>query len=377
MLTEERKRIGIALSGGGVRAAVFHFGTLARLAEDGLLENVTYISTVSGGSLGMALIFAHSGDSFPSSSEYLDSTVPRLKELLTTSDLGETYKRKVLRTPSLLRRRTAADFARQIEQTWSINMRLSDLPENPIWIINAACHETGKNWRFRKKRIGDPTFGYSVVPEVRISDAIAASSAVPFFIGPLIQDTRDKDWFEYDDDRVTTYPIKPPHDTVHLFDGAIYDNLGIEALLKRKESDVNFLVVSNGSSKIKDSPYRFNLKSYKRLIEIIYRRSVDMYSRYFVDYYLECICREGRYIQFGNSAKYIFCQEEKLSAIDHLSRTLTDDELEVAADISIARFKLSPEHFNLLFLHGYEVANCTLHAHDPAGFELKPEFPDV
>ena len=374
---ENEFRLGLAMSGGGLRAAVFHFGMLARLAEDCLLEHVSYISTVSGGSLGMALIFAQSDNVFPSSSEFLESTIRNLKDLLTTADLGEAYKHKVLRTPSLIRRRTAADFARQIEVTWRIDLTLADLPDKPIWIINAACHETGKNWRFRKKRIGDSTFGYSVAPEVRISDAIAASSAVPFLIGPLIHDTGDKNWFEYENDRVTTYPIEPPHDTVHLYDGAMYDNLGVEALLKRKERDVNFLIVSNGSAKIKDSPYRFNLKSYKRLIEILYRRSVDMYSRYFVDYYLKCVGRAGRYIQFGNSAKYIFCKEKKLSALDQLSRTLTVEELEIAANISIARFKLLPEDFDLLFLHGYEVANCTLHVHDQARFELKPDFPDV
>jgi predicted acylesterase/phospholipase RssA len=50
------KEIGLALSGGGVRAAVFHLGVLKRLADEGLLESVSAISTVSGGSLVMAAI---------------------------------------------------------------------------------------------------------------------------------------------------------------------------------------------------------------------------------------------------------------------------------------------------------------------------------
>jgi NTE family protein len=44
-------QIGLALSGGGIRAAVFHLGVLRRLAEQEFLENVSQISTVSGGSL--------------------------------------------------------------------------------------------------------------------------------------------------------------------------------------------------------------------------------------------------------------------------------------------------------------------------------------
>jgi predicted patatin/cPLA2 family phospholipase len=45
------RRIGLALSGGGVRAAVFHLGVLKRVAAENLLEEVSAVSTVSGGSL--------------------------------------------------------------------------------------------------------------------------------------------------------------------------------------------------------------------------------------------------------------------------------------------------------------------------------------
>ena len=44
-------KITLALSGGGFRATVFHLGVLARLAEESKLEEVNYLSTVSGGSL--------------------------------------------------------------------------------------------------------------------------------------------------------------------------------------------------------------------------------------------------------------------------------------------------------------------------------------
>lgn len=44
-------KLGIALSGGGLRAALFHIGVLARLAERDLLRHVSVISTVSGGAI--------------------------------------------------------------------------------------------------------------------------------------------------------------------------------------------------------------------------------------------------------------------------------------------------------------------------------------
>ncbi len=54
---ERRPPVGLALSGGGFRAAFFHVGVLARLAETGTLRKVEVISTVSGGSILGALYY--------------------------------------------------------------------------------------------------------------------------------------------------------------------------------------------------------------------------------------------------------------------------------------------------------------------------------
>jgi NTE family protein len=54
--------LGLALSGGGFRAAFFHLGVLARMAEVGLLRRVEVISTVSGGSIIGALYYLHVKD---------------------------------------------------------------------------------------------------------------------------------------------------------------------------------------------------------------------------------------------------------------------------------------------------------------------------
>jgi predicted acylesterase/phospholipase RssA len=58
MATAEPK-LGLALSGGGHRAAFFHVGVLAKLAEFGLLRRIEVISTVSGGSIVGALYYLH------------------------------------------------------------------------------------------------------------------------------------------------------------------------------------------------------------------------------------------------------------------------------------------------------------------------------
>ncbi len=59
MSDSERRRRGLALSGGGFRASLFHLGVLARMAELDLLRGVEVISTVSGGSIVGALYYLH------------------------------------------------------------------------------------------------------------------------------------------------------------------------------------------------------------------------------------------------------------------------------------------------------------------------------
>jgi len=50
-LTCHQGKVGLALSGGGFRASLFHLGVLARLAECDALRGVEVLSTVSGGSI--------------------------------------------------------------------------------------------------------------------------------------------------------------------------------------------------------------------------------------------------------------------------------------------------------------------------------------
>ena len=44
-------RLGLALSGGGLRATLFHLGVVRFLRDAGLLREVTHIVSVSGGSI--------------------------------------------------------------------------------------------------------------------------------------------------------------------------------------------------------------------------------------------------------------------------------------------------------------------------------------
>ena len=56
VVMEATRDIGLCLSGGGYRAAVFHLGSLLRLNEAGLLPRLRTVSSVSGGSIVAGLL---------------------------------------------------------------------------------------------------------------------------------------------------------------------------------------------------------------------------------------------------------------------------------------------------------------------------------
>lgn len=83
--------IGITLSGGGIRAMVFHAGVLKYLACNNLMEDIGYISSVSGGSLFTGLVFHYNKMKWPNSREYINNILPRIENALTNNSLQKTH----------------------------------------------------------------------------------------------------------------------------------------------------------------------------------------------------------------------------------------------------------------------------------------------
>src|SRR5688572_10739153 len=96
--TPAPNNIGLALSGGGYRATVFHLGMLARLAESQLLEKVSLVSTVSGGSLAIGLVMACNQFKWPTSDAYIASVLHEARcKLITTSLRKALIARQLVR----------------------------------------------------------------------------------------------------------------------------------------------------------------------------------------------------------------------------------------------------------------------------------------
>lgn len=365
-------RIGLALSGGGIRATVFHLGALTRLARQSLIESITFLSTVSGGSLAVALFRACSGNTWPDSAAVLQHTIPKARRLLTARGLDRACLSHILFSPWTLRHGRAAAVAGALQDCWGVTGSLCDLPDEPRWIINATCYETGKNWRFMKKRMGDYLIGYVSSPRLAIAQAVAASSAVPGLLGSLKLDTDRFKWFAYDA-AGTPRPHAPGFRSLTLWDGGVYDNLGVEALFKPAggfRDGFDFLIVSDASAPL--GPERRMLRAPLRLLDIATDQVRGLRARSVVSH-LQSNPGIGVYLKIGNTEERIYGEAKRPTMARRIhGDSLGTSEVQQAASMSTTLRRLTKQEYDLLFAHGYQVADATLSAHCGGVFEPTP-----
>lgn len=231
--------IGIAFSGGGYRAMLFHTGVIIRLFETGILQRAARISSVSGGSIvsaKLALEWPHLTDR----AALIERVVGPIRRLAATSvDVPSILGGLLL--PGSVSQRVSGVYAKFLfgEAT------LQNLPEHPVFVINATSVETGKLWRFSRKRARDWSVGEIAQPGFALADVVAASSAFPPVLSPFVLETRPSD-FTHVEDGVDPALL---HD-VSLTDGGVYDNLGLETVFKRFRT----LFVSDGGGALRMDP---------------------------------------------------------------------------------------------------------------------------
>ncbi|SMP48215.1 NTE family protein [Neorhodopirellula lusitana] len=368
-------QIALAFSGGGVRATVFHLGVLARLARQNLLGNVKIVSSVSGGSLAAGLVFASGGYRWPGSEEYLREIVPRCQSLLTKRNVQSTYVMKSLLLPWRLASGRASVLGDAMERDWGIRGSLADLPIEPRWIINATCYQTGKNWRFQRDLMGDYQTKYITDPDFRLSQALAASAAVPGLIGPLLLRSRHYRWSEYKNDDWQS--ISPKYKRLHLWDGGVYDNLGVESLFKPGEGlrdGTDFLIVCDASralsSEARQSRWRPGyLKASMRLVDVATDQVRSLRARMLMEYFKQNP-GTGAYLRLGRSTKKAYSRQPSLGKPE-----LTDREVRFVSQMETTLRRLSHHEFSLLFRHGYEVADATLSTYAKDALDRAPSQP--
>lgn len=354
-------KIGLALSGGGIRAAIFHLGILKNLAERQLLESVASISSVSGASLGIGLILAHNSLKWPSSTEYLQKVLPEITETILKTDIQKAAILRLPFYPQYWIDRVKL-MAKVIEDKWGVYGTLQELPSQPYWEINCTTFETGKNFRIRKDYMGDYKTGYTLKPALNISEAIASSAGFPALIGPYTINTDSYQWFS---DKSGQKPIVPLSAKYHLWDGGVYDNLGLEALFKPDKGldrEINYLIVCNASTslEIANRDRDISAKNLMRLLNIAMDQVNALRSR---EVFAGVVNNgHGSYIKIGNSAEHILAGSTLLTEDEKkllIKECMTPDEAIRAANYATTLRTPTRADFALLLNHGYENAKCT------------------
>ena len=382
-------KISLALSGGGFRATVFHLGVLARLAEESRLEDVNFISTVSGGSLCAGLIFTLNDLRWPTSQDYLGKVLPECRRLLTTEDLQRAIILRQLIYFYKIFESRADDLSALMQKQWGVTANLADLPEQPRWMINATCYETAKNWRFERFRMGDYVFGYSYdTAGIPLADAMAASAGFPGLIGPLVLDAKRYHWFKYMDHRPEsgeldqteglkgrkTRDVQPMFPQVHLWDGGVYDNHGLEGLIdvtRGWRDKVEFLIVSDGAGRSSPESYRRGASALMRIATGIMMDQVRSLRARTV---LERLINhgdvdKGSFLQIGNSCSQILSGANRRTEISQIAPDyLSDEEASLAEHMPTVVRKLTQQEFERLLRHGFEVADLTLSVYNASDF---------
>ena len=205
--------VGLCLSGGGYRAMLFHVGGLRRLNELGWLPRLTRVASVSGGSITAGVLGLAWRDL-----AFDDAGVARRFTALVQDPLldlaGRTVDVPAVLTglwPGRISRRLAAAYDRAVFH----GATLQDLPdddEGPTFVVLATNLSNGTLWRFSRAQMRDWRTSPVRSPDLPLADAVAASSAFPPFLSPHLLRVRGR--------------------TVHLTDGGVYDNLGLEPVVK-------------------------------------------------------------------------------------------------------------------------------------------------
>ena len=370
----KKRKIGLALSGGGFRATVFHIGVLSFLAEKKQLENISYISTVSGGSLLIGLIYSLNHNKWPTSQEFLSNIAPQLKEQLTKSSLIKDTFLSLFSHPSNLRYlfHRVKVLAYTLKYVWKINFTVSDIPEYPKLAINATTSETGKSWRFSNDKMGDYLSGYVKHPNIDLSDVMAISAAFPAGFGPYTLLTNKFKWFKYEtwSDK-NTIEIQPTYERIHLYDGGVYDNLGVEPMMSNSRGflrkEIDYLIVSDASKPLTIKPIASIFRLIKRTIRLF-----DIATDQTRSLRARMLFREfkknssGLYIKIGQTTDEIFQdkdihhKKESFTEINSLDTSNADKAKNYPTNLS----KVSEENFQIISEHGKSVIRALSYAYD-------------
>ncbi|RVU82828.1 patatin-like phospholipase family protein [Leucothrix sargassi] len=237
----------LSFSGGGTRAAAFSYGVLKALRDtsvkaDGnqirLLDEVTSISAVSGGSFTAAYYGIHG-----------DKTFDTFESVFLRRNIQGGLKKTLLNPINWFDSRGRSELSIDLYEQQVFNgATFADMmrPGAPLILINASDLSKGVRFSFVQEYFDLLCSELLTFP---IARAVAASSAVPIVFDPIVvqnhagckaklPDDAEKA-LEYTDNRteleqtirgLRSYEDKEKHKYAHFVDGGITDNLGLRSI---------------------------------------------------------------------------------------------------------------------------------------------------
>ena len=227
-------RLGLALSGGGLRATLFHLGVVRFLRDAGLLRDVTHIVSVSGGSI-LGAHLALNWERYNGTAAEFEAAASKVLDFVRFDARNHIARRIPFLVPlRVLQRLTLRGAGRTFTETRLLerlyarhlygDARVHQLPELPeLHLLTTNVSEGGLCSFTRAGLImqhrSHRTTQVDILPArlTRLSLAVAASSAFPGFFSPVL--------ITADELGLSEGEFPPQVFT----DGGVYDNLGVRA----------------------------------------------------------------------------------------------------------------------------------------------------
>lgn len=232
--------VGLALSGGGSRAALFAAAVLEQLADAGLTDRITHISSVSGGGFAASYFVTHPlaaacpGGDAACRRRYFATFLDTMREDFW-GDMLLNQLAHPDRITSPTRRATSLQEA--LDDSFLHGVTFADLPASPVLLLNAASYDDARRFVFANLVLDEgppdlaplardallassfslPDCPRPTPPDIPVSLAVVASAAFPPVFGPITveaprscTDATPQYW--------------------HLGDGGLLDNTGADTL---------------------------------------------------------------------------------------------------------------------------------------------------
>ena len=257
---------------------LFHLGSIWRLLQLEYLENVDRVSSVSGGSITAAKLAIAWKAIFESGID----VEKRFKRLVVEPIRGvasKTIDRSAILKGVFWFGSVSDRVVTQYRKQLFDKQTLQDLPSTPRFVINATSVQSGVLFRLSRPYLWDYKVGRVDDPDLSVAEAVAASSAFPPLLSPLVL-RMESDRFVPGSGNLDRTDLQQ---SIFLTDGGVYDNLGLESA-----KDFETILVSDGGGQIspKVRPARNWAWQSIRILEIIDSQVRSLRKRALIEDYV-------------------------------------------------------------------------------------------